>query len=434
MAKYVKELKSSTEKFSDAEIIRKIKKRYGEPPVIPLRTEPGQFKIFPPLGIQIEPQAINQLETAMRLPVASQGAGMPDMHQGYALPIGGVVALDGAISPGFVGYDIGCRMHLTILRPDCIPPELLKDKAFRKFLLDAIKKSTSFGLGATSGDVDHAVMHDPAWDEIKNLGDVKAIARTQLGSQGAGNHFADLLVGEVLCPNEKLPPMGTKFVALLTHSGSRKAGNIIGHKYAKIAEEETKAMGYNVPKDYGFLMADRDSGREYLIAMELMGAYAQANHEIAHAKFLKLLGAKGSVFSTIQNHHNFAWLENGRWVHRKGATPAGKGVLGVIPGSSGTASYIAEGKGNPESINSASHGAGRPRSRSASKKLFDESEFIEWMNQKDIWFHGVAADETYKAYKDIEAVMDAQTELVEPIARMHPNIVVMGGKKGDDGD
>jgi tRNA-splicing ligase RtcB len=146
------------------------------------------------------------------------------------------------------------------------------------------------------------------------------------------------------------------------------------------------------------------------------------------------LGLKfASVHST---NHNFAWLnESGNFVHRKGAIQAADGQLGLIPGSSGMPSYIVRGKGNEQSLQSASHGAGRPRSRSASKKLHDPALFELYMQEKDITYHGVAADETWMAYKNIEEVMAAQVDLVVPVSKMIPKVVVMGGHvQSDDGD
>lgn len=413
-----------------------VKAQFGEAmTVIPLRDEPVPFQKFLPDELPVDSGAMDQMKKAMRLPVAAGGALMPDCHQGYALPIGGVAALDGAISPGFVGFDIGCRMHLSAFNPAVLSPDVLDDRRSREGLMDHLINSTSFGLGSVAGTVDHPVMHDPLWAQIRTLKDLKAIAREQLGSQGAGNHFADLVVAEMLVDHPVLGKAGTRFVALMTHSGSRKAGNLLGRHYANLADAESRSAGYKVEKDYGFLLLDSEAGQEYFKVMTLMGSYAQANHQIVHARFTENAGLKTGILAEFENHHNFAWLENGLVVHRKGATPAGKGIPGIIPGSSGAASYLVEGLGNPDSFNSASHGAGRPHSRSQAKRLYDEAEFKKRMKSLGISYYGIAPDETFAAYKDIDIVMGAQQNLVRPIARMLPRVVVMGGNmQSDDGD
>ena len=428
---------AASQKFENAEkMFAGVKAQFGEAiTIIPMREEPAPFKMFLPPELPVDSGAVDQMKKAMKLPVAVGGALMPDAHLGYALPIGGVATLDGAISPGFVGFDIGCRMHLTAFSPAALPPEDLNDRKVREGLMESLLKSTSFGLGSVAGTVDHPVMHDPLWEQISSLKSLKATAREQLGSQGSGNHFADLMVAELLIDHPTLGKAGTRFVTLVTHSGSRKPGNLLGRHYANLADAESKAAGYKVEKDYGFLLLSTEPGQEYWQVMNLMGSYAQANHQIVHARFAESTGLQKYVLAEFENHHNFAWLEDGLVVHRKGATPAGKGVMGIIPGSSGTPSYLVEGLGNPDSFNSASHGAGRPYSRSQAKRLYDESAFKKRMKENGISYFGIATDETFAAYKDIDIVMSAQQNLVRPIARMLPRVVVMGGNtQSDDGD
>jgi tRNA-splicing ligase RtcB len=166
----------------------------------------------------------------------------------------------------------------------------------------------------------------------------------------------------------------------------------------------------------------------------LMGRYAQANHEIIHQRFLRTAGFGRKVVH--YNQHNFAWVDpQGRVVHRKGATPAAAGQVGIIPGSSGSESYLVVGKGNPDSWFSASHGAGRPYSRSEAKRRYDAGAFQKHMHANGITFSGVAADETVAAYKDIHKVIAAQADLIDIQAVMTPKVVVMGGSvQTDDGD
>ena len=218
--------------------------------------------------------------------------------------------------------------------------------------------------------------------------------------------------------------------------------------YSELAYQKTRLVASDIPKDYAWLSIDDDAGREYLAVMELMGRYAQANHHLIHAQFLRragltALGVQGNIvdlphitpaFSVIENHHNYAWVEGDLVIHRKGATPAGKGVAGLIPGSSGSASYLVNGLGNPNSLESSSHGAGRPYSRTEARKRHEQRQFEQIMNERDILYRGVAADETVLAYKDINEVIGLQAgDLVDIVAEMFPVAVLMGGKS-DDGD
>ncbi|GIK40346.1 MAG: RNA-splicing ligase RtcB [Chloroflexota bacterium] len=400
-------------------------------PQLTLRDHPLNFAMYGTPGEDFEHGAVKQMRTAMSLPVAVSGAMLPDAHPGYALPIGGVVALDRAISPMFVGVDIACRMTLSIL--DLSPVEFM---THRDQLAADMRAISSFGMGASfSGKErrDHPVMIQPLWQELPTLRSLKDLAWQQLGSSGGGNHFFDAVIGEVMAEVEWLPlRQGQLFVAMMTHSGSRKTGATLAGHYAKLAIQETTRIARGIPKDYEWLGIDTDPGREYLAVMNLMGSYAEANHQLIHDLFLKRSGL--NQIARYQNHHNYAWLRpDGTVIHRKGATPAGKGQVGIIPGSSGTPSYLVEGLGNPASLESSSHGAGRPFSRSEAKRRHDEQFFQDWMAEHGILFFGVAPDETLLAYKDIERVMGLQTDLVRPVAKMLPKVVIMGGKS-DDGD
>lgn len=389
------------------------------------------IKYFGQPGIDFEQGVVDQIVKAASLPVAVRAAVMPDGHIGYALPIGGVIALDNAVSPSFVGYDIACRMTLSIL--DLTPAEFFR---MRYDIAAAMKGVTSFGVGSGFKGKerrDHPVMSDPLWKEIPALKSLRDLAHDQLGSSGGGNHFFDALIGEVLTETDWMPlPVGAKFVAVMTHSGSRGTGHHLATYFQSLAVDETHRLFSGVPPGYEWLSLDHEAGKAYWSVMELMGRYAQANHHLIHDLFLMHAGLQ--QIARWENHHNFAFLEDGLIIHRKGATPAEKGRIGIIPGSSGTASYLVEGLGNPESLNSSSHGAGRPRSRSESRRKHDEGAFRRRMKEMDILSFGVEPDETFMAYKDIERVMTLQDgTLVRKIARMIPSIVVMGGRS-DDGD
>jgi tRNA-splicing ligase RtcB len=422
MAKRVGQLKKA--KHTPAEIAAAIAAEFGPPPTMErLRDQPGPFSVYGAIGDDIERGAVEQLELAMRLPVAARGALLPDAHPGYALPIGGVFAAHNAVAPAMVGVDIGCRMHLTIL--DLPPDELRRG---RDRLFDDLQSVTVFGAGGSrKRAADHEILEPANWEITSQTRTLRPKAAQQLGTSGSGNHFAELVVGERLGDND-LPK---RFAGLLTHSGSRGVGYAIAQHYIRLAAQET-ARRAKIPKMYEWLDLDGEAGQEYWAAMELAGAYAEACHEVIHRQFLRRAGLKARL--VIQNHHNFAWREGGLVVHRKGATPAGAGVRGVIPGSMAAASYIVEGRGSDESLNSASHGAGRLFSRAEARNTISMAEVRQFLKQKDIVVAGLSIDESPFAYKDIERVMQLQVEagLVAPLARMWPVAVQMAGEKGDD--
>ncbi len=413
------------------QILTIIKKDFGDTELLPtMATKSRPLTIFGEIGNQIPHNALDQMHTALRIPPATRGALMPDAHYGYSVPIGAVVELENAISPAFIGYDISCMVMLTVL-------EIPVDKFYGdiKNIAKILRKETAFGLGSEfEKPRNHPVMEDSRWDDTNILKQLKSKAHKQLGSSGGGNHFADIVTGTALKDVAWFPVKKDKqFVALMTHSGSRGAGHKIATHYVKLAEKETKFKARKIPRNYGWLEMDTDAGREYWSAMHLMGDYAYANHELIHHYFSNSIGANQVV--QYWNRHNFAWhgsLSGTTILHRKGATPAVSGQPGIIPGTSGTPSYFVQGLGNAESLYSSGHGAGRPFSRTEAKKRHDPTLFKNQM--EDILHFGIAPDEGFEAYKDIEDVLSIQDGiLLERIARLDPRVVIMGGKS-DDGD
>jgi len=253
-------------------------------------------------------------------------------------------------------------------------------------------------------------------------------AKSQVGTSGTGNHFVEWGVLEVLEENStdlaNLPK--GKYIALLSHSGSRGFGAAIANHYSKLAMERTK-----LPKEaqhLAWLDMNSEEGQEYWISMNLAGEYASANHHQIHRRMAKALGKKPVLM--IENHHNFAWkekLENGTEVivHRKGATPAQKGILGIIPGSMASPGFVVRGKGEFSALNSASHGAGRLMSRTKAHHTFTMSELKKFLQDKKIALIGGDLDEAPMVYKNIEMVMLAQKDLVDILAKFQPKIVRM---------
>lgn len=382
-------------------------------------------------GIDYDLEVVRQIETAASIPVAVKAAVLPDAHVGYALPIGGVIALENAVSPHFVGFDIACRMTMTIL--DIGPDELIKN---RNQIASDMKAVSCFGVGAHFSDNkkrDHGVLSEKLWHEIPLLKSLFPKAHEQLGTSGGGNHFFDAVTGIVRKETAWLPlKTGTEFAAIITHSGSRHPGHQVATYYSQLAKEFGRKHFKNIASGYEWLPADSEAGLEYWLAMELMGKYARANHHLIHDYFLKQSGISGLI--RYENHHNFAWKEGGKIIHRKGATPAARGDIGIIPGSMGTSSFLVEGLGNLGSLNSSSHGAGRKLSRTQAFKVHNENEYRTFLREHDILVSGVKKDETYQVYKDIQRVMKLQSGiLTDIVAEMKPRIVIMGDK-ADDGD
>ncbi|MBN1187712.1 MAG: RtcB family protein [Bacteroidales bacterium] len=372
---------------------------------------------------EVEYSAINQMEMAMKLPITVKGALMADAHEGYGLPIGGVLATRNAVIPYGVGMDIGCRMCLSVFD---IPPSYINGS--KASLKNMLEECTSFGKNATvSGPKDHEVMDRKIFFEIPILKEYKSTAYKQLGSSGSGNHFVDIGIVELTDGNSFHIPAGS-YLGILSHSGSRRLGAAIATHYTQIAKRLCA-----LPKgaiNLAWIDLDTQEGIEYWEAMSLAGDYSKACHEIIHAKIAKYLGEK-PLFK-VENHHNFAWkekLDDGTdvIVHRKGATPAQKGVLGVIPGSMTTPAYIVKGMGNPDSIYSASHGAGRKMSRSRAKQSFSQKELNQVLQSAGVTLIGGGTDEAPMAYKDITRVMKYQRDLVETEGIFYPKIVKMSG-------
>ncbi|MBX3063652.1 MAG: RtcB family protein [Anaerolineae bacterium] len=380
-------------------------------------------------GDQIEPEARQQLQRAVRLPVAVRGALMPDAHVGYGLPIGGVLATDNAVIPYAVGVDIACRMRMTIFGVSPIILEQKRDK-FRK----ALENNTRFGAGNVWQERrQHAVMDDPAWRALPFLRQIKDTAWNQLGTSGSGNHFVEfgaLTVREAFETARGVIEPG-KYLALLSHSGSRRLGQEIANHYTQLAMQWRATL----PKEYlqlAWLDMDRAEGQEYWLAMHLAGSYAAANHAIIHELITNAV--RFEVLGNVENHHNFAWVETHDdkdvIVHRKGATPAGEGELGVIPGSMSAPGYVVRGRGNEASLNSAAHGAGRKMSRGEALKKFEWTQVNKQLKAHNVELLSAGLDEVPSAYKDIEAVMSAQRDLVDIVAEFQPRMVKMDGSKG----
>lgn len=386
------------------------------------RSHPAPYRRW---GEEIDARAVEQMEHACRLPVAVAGALMPDAHVGYGLPIGGVLATRNAVIPYAVGVDIACRMKMTVLD---LPVTALTGQTGR--LTKAIESETRFGIGASFRDRrDHEVL-DADWNVSPVTGQLKDKAWRQLGTSGSGNHFVEFGVLEVPEDDSAAPEVlgldAGSYLALLSHSGSRGTGAAVANHYSRLAMDLHPELPKSL-RHLAWLDLSAQSGQEYWAAMELMGLYAAANHACIHRHLAKTLGAR--VLLDLENHHNFAWKERHGGeelvVHRKGATPAGDGDLGIIPGTMASPTFLVRGKGQPDSLDSASHGAGRRMSRKKAKESFTWSQTRKLLADREVTLLSAGLDEAPMAYKDIEEVMAAQSDLVEPLARFHPRLVKM---------
>lgn len=384
-----------------------------------LLEEPKAYKTY---GNKfIDSLAKQQMELAMRLPVTVGGALMPDAHAGYGLPIGGVLATENAVIPYAVGLDIGCRMSLTVF--DVKADHL---KRYTHQIKEALKVYTHFGMdGGLPFEQEHEILDRAEFGLTPLLKTLHGKAVRQLGTSGGGNHFVEF--GEIMLKDENILGLqaGT-YMALLSHSGSRGLGAMIARHYSDIARATCK-----LPREaqhFAWLDLATEAGQEYWMSMNLAGDFAQACHERIHMNLAKALGLRS--LANVNNHHNFAWREEiapGRYaiVHRKGATPARKGVAGFIPGNMADAGYLVCGKGVGESLQSASHGAGRSMSRQKAKEQFTQSALKKMLSQAGVTLIGGSVEEMPLAYKDIDRVMKAQESLVEVHGRFLPRIVRM---------
>ena len=372
---------------------------------------------------QIEEGAMYQMYQAAKLPVAIAGALMPDAHHGYGLPIGGVLATENAVIPYGVGVDIGCRMCLSIFDID------VKDLTQREaFFVRELGEATLFGSGAQfQVSPNYEVMDNKLFFELPLLKSLHTRAWKQLGSSGSGNHFAEFGIIDIDETDAVLNVPAGKYVGFVTHSGSRGLGANIANYYTRLAISKRRLP--QEAKHLAWFTLDETEGMEYWLAMNLAGDYASACHHVIHEKIAKQLGRK--PLKMVENHHNFAWKEmhNGKEVivHRKGATPAGKNVLGIIPGSMTAPGFIVKGKGEEASINSASHGAGRRMSRTQAMANITHNALKEELAKHHVKLLGGGLDEAPFAYKDIELVMQSQKALVDVVGKFTPKIVKMCG-------
>lgn len=375
----------------------------------------------------IEDGALDQAKNLANLPFAFKHiAIMPDSHQGYGMPIGGVLATKGVVIPNAVGVDIGCGMCAVKTSLTEINTETLKK------IMGEIRKAVPVGFEHQRDRQDEKLMpRGFAGMLMPVISREYPSALKQIGTLGGGNHFIEIQKGS------------DGHIWIMIHSGSRNLGKQVADHYNKMAKEINAKWCSSVPKehDLAFLPLDSAEGQAYLLEMQYCVDFALANRKLMMDNVLKCFTsvlAGGEEYSwgvepIINIAHNYARMENhfgeNVMIHRKGATLATEETIGIIPGSQGTKSYIVRGKGNPDSFNSCSHGAGRKMGRKEAERSLNLEEEIKRLDDQGI-VHAIRGkhdlDEASGAYKDIDEVMKNQEDLVEILVELTPLGVIKG--------
>jgi tRNA-splicing ligase RtcB (3'-phosphate/5'-hydroxy nucleic acid ligase) len=385
-------------------------------------------------GVPVEDAARKQLANTARMPfVFRHVAAMPDVHLGIGATVGSVIATQKAIIPAAVGVDIGCGMMAVRTSLTAIQlPDRLSDLRAR------IERAVPHGFVTVRGASRKGAWESPPesvvsrWRPLADrLARIQARrprlkgkeAHKQLGTLGGGNHFVELCLDE------------NQAVWIMLHSGSRGIGNLIGQVFIELARQDMRRHSINLPdRDLAYLEEGTEYFDEYVEAMTWAQVYAAENR---HAMMDNIVAAMreslppfevGAV--AVNCHHNYVARERhfGEevWLTRKGAVRAGAGELGIIPGSMGARSYIVRGLGNPESFESCSHGAGRRMSRTQARKSFSVADHVQATADVECRKDAAVIDETPAAYKDIDAVMAAQRDLVEVVHTLKQVLCVKG--------
>ena len=373
----------------------------------------------------IEEGALGQARNLANLPfVHKHIAVMPDAHFGYGMPIGGVMATDDVIVPNAVGVDIGCGMCAMQTSLNDISTDKLKQ------IMAGVRKSIPLGFkhhkrAQDKGNMPRTPKGSPV-SSLPVLAKEYKNALTQLGTLGGGNHFIEIQKGS------------DGYIWIMVHSGSRNLGYKVANYYNKLAIDLNSRWGSKIPKKWqlAFLPLSSEAGQQYQNEMQFCVEFALANRKLMMERIQDVFITVSSpvTFSGFINiAHNYAAMEThyrkNVIVHRKGATSAREGELGIIPGSQGTPSYIVRGKGNPESFTSCSHGAGRKMGRREAQRRLDFQEESGRLDKKGI-LHSIRSkkdlDEASGAYKNIDKVVEEQLDLVEVVVSLSPLAVVKG--------
>lgn len=370
---------------------------------------------------EVEDSCMEQIVRLASLPYAFHHVAiMPDAHTGVGMPIGGVLATKGVVVPNAVGVDIGCGM--CAVRTNLKASELCRKDITT--VMSHIRKNIPLGFDHRKEPMDESLLPEADFDQLPYLKNMKSAMLRQLGTLGGGNHFIEIQ-----------KDVANDDVWIMIHSGSRNVGLSIAKQYAKIAAEWCAKWHSETQPELEFLPIEFNEGKKYLREMEYCVQFALANRKVMMDFIMegfRLIRPSVEFDDIINIAHNYAAYENHFGedviVHRKGATRARMGEIGIIPGSMGTKSYIVEGLGNPESFESCSHGAGRRLSRAMARETLSLEEECRKMDERGI-IHGMrrdGLDEAPGAYKDIDIVMQFESDLVKPIVELVPIAVIKG--------
>jgi tRNA-splicing ligase RtcB len=362
-----------------------------------------------------EQGALDQAINLANLPfLAGPVALMPDTHQGYGMPIGGVIGTIGVVIPNAVGVDIGCGMHAVKTNLTEISTEEIKK------IMSAIRETIPLGFNHRKDPL--PIPDLPEKGDFRIILDEYESAKKQIGTLGGGNHFIEIQKGS------------DGFIWYMVHSGSRNLGKKVADHYNKVAKAINERWFSSVPLEWqlAFLPLDTQEGQNYLIEMQYCLDFALANRKTMSELIFQAF-TNFKIEQEIDIHHNYARMEHHKnknvMVHRKGATSARLDELGLIPGSQGTASYVVSGKGNLESYNSCSHGAGRKMGRKQACNTLSLEEEVDRLNKKGL-IHAIRTkddlEEAAGAYKDIDIVMEEQKDLVDIVVKLEPLAVIKG--------
>ena len=369
----------------------------------------------------LEEQTLAQAKNLANLPFAFKHISlMPDAHCGYGMPIGGVLACKGVVIPNAVGVDIGCGMSALPTSLEDIDAHDLKK------IMSEIRKRIPLGFEKHTQKQDERLMPERE-EKIAIIDRQYENARLQLGTLGGGNHFIEIQSGS------------DGRVWIMLHSGSRNLGKQVADYYNQLAKKMNERWHSSVPSkwDLAFLPIETPEAKEYMKAMQFCVDFAKANRDLMMKRiqeaFVSVMGDDLEFDQMINIAHNYAAWENhfgnDLIVHRKGATRARKGEVGIIPGSQGTKSYIVGGLGNPDSFESCSHGAGRKMGRKQAQRELNLEAEIALLDEKKI-IHAIRTqrdlDEATGAYKDIDVVMENQKDLVKILVELQPLAVIKG--------
>ena len=355
----------------------------------------------------VEPQALDQFYSFMTQAWVTKGALMADVHAGYSLPIGAVIACKDVVSPQAVGYDIGCGMSAL---PTSFNADLVRKNS--ESIFNKIYETVPVGFSHNSKKEE--------WDKASQLDCTPRFREMfekdglyQIGSLGGGNHFIEIGVDA----QDK--------VWIIVHSGSRGIGHRTATFYMKEASGDGKAREGNFALD-----ANSEIGKEYIKDLNFCLEFALENRRKIISKVEKtmtvLCQGKGDWEDFINRNHNHAELKDGVWIHRKGATHAEEGMMGVIPGNMRDGSFIVRGKGNSDSLNSSSHGAGRVLGRKEAERTLNVENFEDAMKGITAKVGKDTLDESPFVYKNIFEVMELQKDLVETVHHVKPLINIKG--------